>query len=219
MKGPWARRRHRRRHRSRSSSQSAAASSLLGPCGRWTGSDRPARERASSKQHGARLLLRRLPRPFPRPAAPRPLVCVFRDREASSGFPEALTGEPPQTNHTPCVLRAPRVSFLVCRAPRPWRGVCGDSSFPLYHQQLPQPYLEQGDGPIVLVLAPTRELALQIKQECVLLPTTLRVHACFLSVYMPASLPLATPPLTHPCPSLGGPHTRTPPNQPQPHTN
>jgi hypothetical protein len=28
-----------------------------------------------------------------------------------------------------------------------------------------QPYLEPGDGPIVLVLAPTRELALQIKQE------------------------------------------------------
>jgi hypothetical protein len=29
-----------------------------------------------------------------------------------------------------------------------------------------QPYLQSGDGPIVLVLAPTRELALQIKQEC-----------------------------------------------------
>ncbi|TFJ81633.1 hypothetical protein NSK_006884 [Nannochloropsis salina CCMP1776] len=29
-----------------------------------------------------------------------------------------------------------------------------------------RPYLESGDGPIVLVLAPTRELALQIKQEC-----------------------------------------------------
>jgi superfamily II DNA/RNA helicase len=29
-----------------------------------------------------------------------------------------------------------------------------------------QPYLQPGDGPIVLVLAPTRELALQIKQEC-----------------------------------------------------
>jgi superfamily II DNA/RNA helicase len=29
-----------------------------------------------------------------------------------------------------------------------------------------QPYLQRGDGPIVLVLAPTRELALQIKQEC-----------------------------------------------------
>jgi hypothetical protein len=27
-----------------------------------------------------------------------------------------------------------------------------------------QPYLQPGDGPIVLVLAPTRELALQIKQ-------------------------------------------------------
>jgi ATP-dependent RNA helicase DDX5/DBP2 len=29
-----------------------------------------------------------------------------------------------------------------------------------------QPYLQRGDGPIVLVVAPTRELALQIKQEC-----------------------------------------------------
>ena len=28
-----------------------------------------------------------------------------------------------------------------------------------------QPYLERGDGPIVLVLAPTRELAVQIKEE------------------------------------------------------
>jgi ATP-dependent RNA helicase DDX5/DBP2 len=29
-----------------------------------------------------------------------------------------------------------------------------------------QPYLKPGDGPIVLILAPTRELALQIKAEC-----------------------------------------------------
>jgi ATP-dependent RNA helicase DDX5/DBP2 len=29
-----------------------------------------------------------------------------------------------------------------------------------------QPFLEQGDGPIVLMLAPTRELAVQIKGEC-----------------------------------------------------
>lgn len=29
-----------------------------------------------------------------------------------------------------------------------------------------QPYLEPGDGPIVLILAPTRELAVQIQQEC-----------------------------------------------------
>lgn len=29
-----------------------------------------------------------------------------------------------------------------------------------------QPYLNKGDGPIVLVLAPTRELAVQIKEEC-----------------------------------------------------
>lgn len=29
-----------------------------------------------------------------------------------------------------------------------------------------QPYLEAGDGPIVLVVAPTRELAVQIKEEC-----------------------------------------------------
>lgn len=30
-----------------------------------------------------------------------------------------------------------------------------------------QPLLEPGDGPIVLILAPTRELAVQIQQECV----------------------------------------------------
>jgi len=29
-----------------------------------------------------------------------------------------------------------------------------------------QPYLQRGDGPIVLVVAPTRELAMQIKNEC-----------------------------------------------------
>ena len=29
-----------------------------------------------------------------------------------------------------------------------------------------QPYLEPGDGPIVLALAPTRELAVQIQHEC-----------------------------------------------------
>lgn len=29
-----------------------------------------------------------------------------------------------------------------------------------------QPYLQRGDGPIVLVLAPTRELAVQIREEC-----------------------------------------------------
>lgn len=29
-----------------------------------------------------------------------------------------------------------------------------------------QPYLQRGDGPIVLVIAPTRELACQIKVEC-----------------------------------------------------
>lgn len=29
-----------------------------------------------------------------------------------------------------------------------------------------QPYLQPGDGPIVLVVAPTRELAVQIKMEC-----------------------------------------------------
>ena len=34
-----------------------------------------------------------------------------------------------------------------------------------FHKPL-QPYLKPGDGPIVLVLAPTRELAVQIKEEC-----------------------------------------------------
>jgi len=35
-----------------------------------------------------------------------------------------------------------------------------------FYPSIIQPYLKPGDGPIVLVLAPTRELALQIKQEC-----------------------------------------------------
>jgi len=30
-----------------------------------------------------------------------------------------------------------------------------------------QPYLKKGDGPIVLVMAPTRELAIQIQEECI----------------------------------------------------
>jgi len=29
-----------------------------------------------------------------------------------------------------------------------------------------QQYLKPGEGPIVLILAPTRELAVQIKEEC-----------------------------------------------------
>jgi len=36
----------------------------------------------------------------------------------------------------------------------------------LLNSGAPQPYLQPGDGPIVLVLAPTRELAVQIKEEC-----------------------------------------------------
>ena len=38
-----------------------------------------------------------------------------------------------------------------------------------------QPLLEPGDGPIVLVLAPTRELAVQIQQECVKFGATSRI--------------------------------------------
>ncbi|EIE25472.1 DEAD-box RNA helicase [Coccomyxa subellipsoidea C-169] len=38
-----------------------------------------------------------------------------------------------------------------------------------------QPYLEPGDGPIVLVLAPTRELAVQIQQECAKFGTSSRI--------------------------------------------
>lgn len=38
-----------------------------------------------------------------------------------------------------------------------------------------QPYLNPGDGPIVLVLAPTRELAVQIKEECSKFGTSSRI--------------------------------------------
>lgn len=37
--------------------------------------------------------------------------------------------------------------------------------FPVRHRFF-KPYLKPGEGPIVLVLAPTRELAVQIKEEC-----------------------------------------------------
>jgi len=57
-------------------------------------------------------------------------------------------------------------SFL-CHDGRKRFGSSFSFSFRVSHPLLtPQPYLESGDGPIVLVLAPTRELALQIKQEC-----------------------------------------------------
>ena len=39
-------------------------------------------------------------------------------------------------------------------------------SFEMPLSSFSQPYLKPGEGPIVLVLAPTRELAVQIKEEC-----------------------------------------------------
>ncbi len=42
-----------------------------------------------------------------------------------------------------------------------------------------QPYLKPGDGPIVLVLAPTRELAVQIQEECNKFGSTSSIkHTC-----------------------------------------
>ena len=42
-----------------------------------------------------------------------------------------------------------------------------------------QPYLKPGDGPIVLVLAPTRELAVQIQEECAKFGSTSSIkHTC-----------------------------------------
>lgn len=56
---------------------------------------------------------------------------------------------------------------FLCHDGRKRFGSSFPFSFCVSHPLLtPQPYLESGDGPIVLVLAPTRELALQIKQEC-----------------------------------------------------
>lgn len=39
-----------------------------------------------------------------------------------------------------------------------------------------QPFLERGDGPIVLVLAPTRELAVQIQNECSKFGTSSKIN-------------------------------------------
>ena len=42
-----------------------------------------------------------------------------------------------------------------------------------------QAYLKPGDGPIVLVLAPTRELAVQIQEECAKFGSTSSIkHTC-----------------------------------------
>ncbi|KAJ3110087.1 ATP-dependent RNA helicase dbp2, partial [Physocladia obscura] len=43
-----------------------------------------------------------------------------------------------------------------------------------------QPLLERGDGPIVLILAPTRELALQIQQECNKFGSSSKIKNCCL---------------------------------------
>ncbi|KAL6765016.1 P-loop containing nucleoside triphosphate hydrolase protein [Haematococcus lacustris] len=50
-----------------------------------------------------------------------------------------------------------------------------------------QPYLQPGDGPIVLVLAPTRELALQIQQECTRFGSSSRVKNTVLYGGVPKS--------------------------------
>jgi len=47
--------------------------------------------------------------------------------------------------------------------PNPLTSPTPTSTPPTPH---PQPLLERGDGPIVLILAPTRELAVQIQDEC-----------------------------------------------------
>lgn len=49
---------------------------------------------------------------------------------------------------------------MWCCVEQPWQGLSNFSFHPF------QPYLKPGEGPIVLVLAPTRELAVQIKEEC-----------------------------------------------------
>ena len=55
-----------------------------------------------------------------------------------------------------------RTLVFCCLLPPP-------CSLGLFSPTLPraQPYLQPGDGPIVLVLAPTRELAVQIQAECI----------------------------------------------------
>ena len=45
-------------------------------------------------------------------------------------------------------------------------------NWPTLHNAVPA---ESGDGPIVLVLAPTRELAVQIQQECIKFGSSSRI--------------------------------------------
>lgn len=68
------------------------------------------------------------------------------------------------TRNTILVPAAPENRNRECALPslRSRRGIASEHGI---HGGL-QPYLQPGDGPIVLVVAPTRELAVQIKEEC-----------------------------------------------------
>jgi ATP-dependent RNA helicase DDX5/DBP2 len=64
-------------------------------------------------------------------------------------------------SHEPTVVVWDTFQHVCIRFHVPLTDPC--SSLYFYHKQ---PYLNPGEGPIVLVLAPTRELAVQIKEEC-----------------------------------------------------
>jgi len=60
------------------------------------------------------------------------------------------------------LLSTARTRRQICSSGRPLSLESNILSSPIPLQQ----YLKPGEGPIVLVLAPTRELAVQIKEEC-----------------------------------------------------
>lgn len=55
---------------------------------------------------------------------------------------------------------------MFCWSPQGQININSNSHICTLFVALVKAYLKPGDGPVVLVLAPTRELAVQIKEEC-----------------------------------------------------
>ncbi|KAF4652178.1 ATP-dependent RNA helicase dbp2 [Perkinsus chesapeaki] len=98
---------------------------------------------------------------------PKPIVTFEQ-----AGFPDYILHEVAQagfTAPTPIQIQG----WPVAMSGRDMVGIAETGSGKTLAFLLPaivhinaQPYLQRGDGPIVLVMAPTRELAVQIQEEC-----------------------------------------------------